>query len=229
MDMTIKRNIWIDNIKVFSCVLVVLGHFFQSMVKANILPDNDLYRWFNQSIYFFHVQPFFICSGYLHQKYGRVSSVRTWWVNISKKAIALGIPYVAFSTVTWLLKTVFSGSVNGEIGGLPETLALAPTAPYWFLYTLFFIFLLTPTFSNKKMMLVILGIAAVLKVVNIAGESTGIYAIDTVCNYGLWFVFGMLISQTSLDVKLTKQTSAVAGTVLAGFFLGVSIYIYLHL
>lgn len=228
MNMTIKRNIWIDNIKVFSCILVVLGHFFQSMVKADILPDNDLYKCFNQSIYFFHVQLFFICSGYLYQKYTTVNSMQTWCMNVGKKAISLGIPYVAFSTVTWLLKTVFSGSVNGEIGGLFETLALAPTPPYWFLYTLFFIFLLTPTFSNKKMMLVVSGIAAVLKLVNITGESTGIYAIDTVFSYGLWFVFGMIISKTSIDVKLAKRTSAVAGTILLGMFLAMSIYTYVH-
>lgn len=226
MDMTIKRNIWIDDIKVFSCTLVVLGHFFQSMVKANILPENDLYKWFNQSIYLFHVQLFFICSGYLYQKYSRVNTIRRWCENISKKAISLGIPYLAFSTITWFLKTAFSGSVNGEIGGLFETLFLVPTAPYWFLYTLFFLFLLTPTFSNEKIMLTVLCIAVILKFVNITGCSTNIYAIDTVFNYGVWFVFGMIISRTSMDVKLAKRAGVVVGTILAGIFLAASIYIY---
>lgn len=70
-----QREIWIDNVKVIACVLVVLGHFFQSMTKANILPANDLYRWFNQTIYYFHVYLFFICSGYLYQKWSRVEDV----------------------------------------------------------------------------------------------------------------------------------------------------------
>ena len=69
------REKWIDDVKVIACILVVLGHFFQSMTKANILPQSDLYRWFNTTIYYFHVPLFFICSGYLYQKYNKVNSV----------------------------------------------------------------------------------------------------------------------------------------------------------
>lgn len=64
------REKWVDDVKVIACILVVLGHFFQSMTKANILPENNLYGWFNTTIYYFHVPLFFICSGYLYQKYG---------------------------------------------------------------------------------------------------------------------------------------------------------------
>ena len=38
------REKWVDDVKVIACILVVLGHFFQSMTKANILPENDLYE-----------------------------------------------------------------------------------------------------------------------------------------------------------------------------------------
>lgn len=65
-EVSYKREIWVDNVKVIACILVVLGHFFQSMTKSNILPANDLYEWFEQTIYFFHVPLFFICSGYLY-------------------------------------------------------------------------------------------------------------------------------------------------------------------
>ena len=54
------REKWVDGVKVIACILVVLGHFFQSMTKANILPENDLYEWFNTTIYYFHVPLFFI-------------------------------------------------------------------------------------------------------------------------------------------------------------------------
>ena len=32
-----EREIWIDNVKVFACVLVALGHFLQSMTKSQIV------------------------------------------------------------------------------------------------------------------------------------------------------------------------------------------------
>ena len=45
------REKWVDDVKVIACILVVLGHFFQSMTKSNILPENGLYQWFNTTIY----------------------------------------------------------------------------------------------------------------------------------------------------------------------------------
>ena len=77
----------------FIAILVVLGHFFQSMTKANILPENDLYEWFETTIYYFHVPLFFICSGYLYQKYSKVNNVGGWCKNVAKKALALGVPF----------------------------------------------------------------------------------------------------------------------------------------
>lgn len=44
--MSLKREVWIDYIKVFACILVALGHFFQSMVAAEILPETELHTLF---------------------------------------------------------------------------------------------------------------------------------------------------------------------------------------
>lgn len=157
------REKWVDDVKVIACILVVLGHFFQSMTKANILPVNDLYGWFNTTIYCFHVPLFFICSGYLYQKYSKVNSVGGWRKNVAKKAVALGVPYVTFTVAVWVLKKVFASSVNDQIGGLSGILFFHPTAPYWYLYALFFIFLVTPTFSSVKAAAVGLVVAIVAK------------------------------------------------------------------
>ena len=163
------REKWVDDVKVIACILVVLGHFFQSMTKANILPENDLYQWFNTTIYYFHVPLFFICSGYLYQKYSKVSDFINWKKNVIKKALALGVPYVTFTTATWVLKTVFSGSVNDQVGGLGDTLLLHPTAPYCYMYALFFIFIVTPTFSTMKTTVIGLIVAVVAKALILTG------------------------------------------------------------
>lgn len=91
-----KREVWVDYIKVLACILVVLGHFFQSMVKASILPDNNLYNWFNTSIYYFHVPLFFICSGYLYQSYSKVMDGKSWIKNVGKKAKVLVFLFSSF-------------------------------------------------------------------------------------------------------------------------------------
>ena len=163
------REKWVDDVKVIACILVVLGHFFQSMTKANILPENDLYEWFETTIYYFHVPLFFICSGYLYQKYSRVNSVDGWFRNVVKKALALGVPYATFTTATWVLKKAFSNSVNNQIGGLGDTLLFHPASPYWYLYALFFIFLLTPTFKGVKMAVGGLIVAIAMKTIALSG------------------------------------------------------------
>lgn len=89
-----------------------------------------------------------------------------------KKALALGVPYATFTTATWVLKKVFSSSVNDQIGGLGDTLFLHPTAPYWYLYALFFIFLVTPTFSDVKAAAVGLIVALAAKVLILTGGGT---------------------------------------------------------
>ena len=216
------REKWVDDVKVIACILVVLGHFFQSMTKASILPENDLYEWFETTIYYFHVPLFFICSGYLYQKYSKVNSVGSWCKNVAKKALALGVPYVTFTTATWVLKKVFSSSVNDQIGGLGDTLFLHPTAPYWYLYALFFIFLVTPTFNSVKATIVGLVVALSAKALILTGGGYGVYAVSTILRNEIWFVLGMSICAFNVQLKDRK----VQGTIFGLLFVILSIVVY---
>lgn len=166
------RERWVDDVKVIACILVALGHFFMSMVQSGILPNSNLHEWFITTIYYFHVPLFFICSGYLYQKFSKINSVGRWRRNVMKKGLVLGVPYIAFSTATWILKKVFSSSVNNQIGGLVDTLFFHPTAPYWYLYALFFIFLVTPTFISEKAATIGLIVALVMKILILTGGGT---------------------------------------------------------
>lgn len=214
------REKWVDDVKVIACILVVLGHFFQSMTKANILPENDLYGWFNTTIYYFHVPLFFICSGYLYQKYSRVNSVSSWCKNVAKKALALGVPYATFTTATWVLKKLFSSSVNDQIGGLWDTLFLHPTAPYWYLYALFFIFLVSPTFNSVKAVGLVVALAA--KSLILTGGGYSVYAVSTVLSNEIWFVLGMSICAFNVQLKSRKVQGMICGVL----FIILSIMVY---
>ena len=217
------REKWVDDVKVIACILVVLGHFFQSMTKANILSENDLYEWFNTTIYYFHVPLFFICSGYLYQKYSKVNSVDGWFRNVVKKALALGVPYATFTTATWVLKKLFSSSVNDQIGGLGDTLFLHPTSPYWYLYALFFIFLVTPTFSSVKAVAIGLMAALVAKVLILTGGGeNSVYAVSTVLSNEIWFVLGVSICVFNVQLKGRK----VQGTICGLLFIVLSVVVY---
>ena len=206
---------WVDCVKVEACILVVIGHFYQSMVVSGILPDNTIYNWFINTIYCFHVQLFFICSGYLYQRYSNVNNMSTWIRNIKKKLLSLGIPYLTFTTATWVLKYAFSGAVNNGLQtGLAETVFLKPTAPYWYLYALFFIFLITPTFSNTKIAVCYLIGAIIGKFFFISGGGRyGIYALSVVLQDEIWFVGGMVLCILSVNVSNKAKKGVAVGIV----------------
>lgn len=214
-----KHYYWIDNIKIFACLFVLLGHFFQSMTKSGIIPSNALYQWFNQTIYYFHVPLFFVCSGFLYQKFSKVDSLASWKSNVIKKAVALGVPYFTFSFATWLLKTVFAGSANDAVGGLGESLFLQPISPYWFLYCLFFIFLITPTFKNVKAALIATGVALLMRIVRILGGDSGLYLVQTVLSNEIWFVLGMML--VFVPIKSIKKWIS---TILVVLFIALSVF-----
>lgn len=206
---------WVDCVKVVACILVVIGHFYQSMVVSGVLPDNAVYNWFINTIYCFHVQLFFICSGFLYQRYSKVNNTSAWKKNIKKKLLALGIPYLTFTSATWLLKHFFSGAVNNELQtGLAETLFLKPTAPYWYLYALFFIFLITPTFSNGKVAIYYLIGAIAGKCFFLSGGGRyGIYALAVVLQDEVWFVSGIGLCMLNANISHKAKKGVAIGMI----------------
>lgn len=191
-----KKNRYtsIDRIKIFACLLVLLGHFFQSMTKSDILPKGELFVWFNRTVYYFHVQLFFVCSGFLYQRFKNVRDIISWKNNVTMKAVALGVPYITFSLVTWLLKIVFPGSVNTQAGGLLDILFFHPIDHYWYLYTLFFLFVVTPTFKDGRTAVCGFILAALMKLAMcFIGGKIEIYAVEAVLGNEIWFVGGMLL------------------------------------
>ena len=117
---------------------------------------------------------------------------------------------------------MFSSSVNDQIGGLGDTLLLHPTAPYWYLYALFFIFLVTPTFSSVKAAAVGLVVAIVAKGLILTGGGYSVYAVSTVLSNEIWFVLGMSICVFDVQLKGRK----VQGTICGLLFMILSIAVY---
>lgn len=220
MSKQVLRNCWVDNVKALACILVTLGHFFQSMVSADLIGESNQYDWFIQTIYYFHVPLFFICSGYLYQRFTKISSFHEWARNVLKKMLSLGIPYFTFSIATWVMKKMFSDSVNTEVGGLVYSLFIHPLSPYWYLFSLFFIFVLTPTFKDKKNAFAWLAIAVLIKM---AFEPKH-YAVRIVTENMMWFSVGIVLGAVDYDTWL-KKCSQYVGTIGLLVFLALSVAI----
>lgn len=231
-----EREKWVDNIKVIACIFVVLGHFFQGLLISGIMPKNNICDWFIQVIYCFHVQLFFFCSGYLYQKSTIVNNYKTWKKNMKKKGIVLGVPYFSFSILSWGIKNIFSNSINGTAGNLIDILFIHPSAPYWYLYTLFFVFLVTPSLRDEKdrMIMIVISVLAVIiyiyklwMLVGI-GETKLPFMISSVMEYEIWFVIGMNFRYLNFFkiMKAKGKTSIVFEIIFISIFLFFSIVIY---
>ena len=125
-----NRYEWVDNIKLACCILVVLGHFYQSMIASEIIKGSLFYSFSIQTMYTFHVPLFFVCSGFLYQKSNKVHNLKSWSKNVSDKLLNLGVPYFTFTLITLVIKKIFSDSVNNPADDFFKTLFINPTAPF---------------------------------------------------------------------------------------------------
>lgn len=198
-----KRIIWIDIVKIFACILVVLGHLHMSMMLSNYYAKEAIYYWFPiQTIYTFHVPLFFVCSGYLYQMKSFGGSIIDDHIKtIISKGLNLIIPYIFFSLVTLLLKVIFSADVNNQATPIIDTILFNPVAPYWFLYALFFLFCVIPRFKKKRYIGIFFLFSLFIKNIYIINPSLVEilpYAIRMIIINSSWFLFGMLLTNYSL-------------------------------
>ena len=115
-----QRIAWIDNIKAFLILLVVLGHCIQD---SGLDDDSLLYRF----IYSFHIPLFFAVSGYVSQR------DFTPWSAVGRRAVQLLVPYAAWAVV----KSIIVGDL-----GYILTIVMLPDRGLWFLWALFVVVLI---------------------------------------------------------------------------------------
>lgn len=205
---TKNRIIWIDNLKAVALILIVIGHLWQSFTKSAILPDDQIFNTFNRVIYYFHVELFFIASGYLYQKLNKKQSFKDYTKLIGNKLIAFGVPFIVFLSASYLLKVVFASEVNSQADGLFYSFFIVPLAPYWFLYALFFIFAVSPILKGKADGIIRIIIAFALYFVSFINLSFLPAPLVTIIKYIslhlIWFVLGMEIARFDME-KLFKK------------------------
>ena len=152
--MSSKRILWVDNLRGFLILLVVLGHTIQYSMPG--FYNSHVFNY----IYSFHMPLFFVVSGFVSYK----PCERVFWGGIKRRCAQLLIPY--------LIWTLFFCLVSGTslIRGYFES------PVYWFLIILFFISILItacqrlsfrlkikPEWICGALAIVLFGIVSVLK------------------------------------------------------------------
>lgn len=126
-----QRLLWLDYAKGIGILLVVFGHTLRGLVdNALIQPDDIGYRWFDFTLYTFHMPLFFFLSGLTAA--ASLNKGRSAFVK--NKLWTIAYPYLLWSILFGVLRVVFSskGVTWERIAWLP----IYPMSIFWFLYVL---------------------------------------------------------------------------------------------
>lgn len=126
-----QRVLWLDYAKGIGILLVVLGHTLRGLVdNALIQPDDIGYRWFDFTLYTFHMPLFFFLSGLTAA--GSLAKGRQAFIR--NKLWTIALPYLLWSVLFGILRVLFSskGVTWERIAWLP----IYPMSIFWFLYVL---------------------------------------------------------------------------------------------
>lgn len=137
----------VNFLQTFGIILVVLGH--SHPLNVDYPPFYSILITF---IYSFHMPLFMCISGYLFQYSGGMKN-NSYWNFLKKKSVRLLLPYAVISSIMYIPKAVLFGEASSRasfdlsVAGYLHSLLyprLNVLGHFWFLPTLFLIFLVSP-------------------------------------------------------------------------------------
>ncbi len=197
---------WLLILQGWAMLWVVIGHSGPSATYE----DYPEYAWLLHSVaYSFHMSLFIGISGFLFYL-TRIDNERwTYWLTMKEKIVRFGIPFVFFTLVALVMKSVFAGSVDrGTTLSIREFVNAilfpfnGPMREFWFLATILWYFALFPIWKvllryNWLTIMALVGLA----VLSVRYPDCDFLAIRQVCRFAFFFFGGIICA------KLYKQNN----------------------
>ena len=146
---TQRRIGYIDALKGFAALCVVLGHVINGYLDAGSYPEAStaLYRIYN-IIYAFHMPLFLTISGFVFQRAYFDENGLAKQADMKRQIMNLLLNYISFSLLYGLVKIIFGRWINQGISFSDLVMIWCkPIDLYWYLYDLIIYYLL---FSIEK-------------------------------------------------------------------------------
>lgn len=202
------RNKLVDSLKAYSCLLVVFGHVIFGIQNMGGIAQPTFAPYLKDFIWTFHVPLFMFLSGFVYRITGEWRGKKTRWQFILHKALNLGVPYFVFSILYIVINSMVPGT--NFFHSTQEILYLwkTPVAQYWFLRTLFLLFVMYALFSRFLSNLWITVILTALNCVHMLFPDLPFLSLGNIL---LWaFPFGFGVCLASLDRFCFSGAKAVA-------------------
>lgn len=198
------RIAWIDTLKGFAMLTVILGHVVQGYQVAGFFPEYAFYLdGLFDGIYSFHMPLFFMASGYLYEMTWNENKTASWG-KIRKKFWDTMALYGLFSLLFWGSKTLAASHIQMNHVISVEELLMIPVAPLsylWFLYVLMVLFVVVPVMVQRVPQRGIL--LAMFTAGYLLFGAAGI--VGRLFYGGLYFVLGSWLRQWNLEAISVKM------------------------
>lgn len=215
MANVLNRASWVDVAKAIGIILVVYGHVARGVNASNIGLDSEIYVLIDSIIYSFHMPLFFFLSG-------------LFFLKSFEKYKALGLTFNKIDTILYpyVLWTLIQGGLNVSLSSftnnhkaLEQVLTFwEPYAQFWFLYTLFLLFLLSSVYFSavSQRHTLPLFIASALLYVT-SKQVTYPLPLHFIAEHYVFFVFGILASKCNFK-NLVGHTYVLWGSLILTLF-----------
>ena len=208
-----KRIEWIDFGKGFTIFLVVVGHVFSGMFQSkSFIESKNLIFILTQSMYIFHIPVFFLLSGYLFKP---LNSWKEFFNEVIKKLIILGIPYVFYSVMQFVLQKIGGDSVR-DAATFHDLLNIwrMPYGVAWYLLTLWWISIIFGLISIKiKNHFVLFFISFILLLSNFMLNFDN-YLMSKITLWSSFYILGYLLRKSKIIEKYKVVLGSISGVVL---------------
>lgn len=206
------RTEWVDYAKAIGIILVVYGHVARGVKEAGYNFSDSLFTLVDSFIYSFHMPLFFFLSGLFFYQ----SFIKRGFLDLTLNKIdTIVYPYILWTLIQGGISVILSQHTNSNTS-LTEVIYLwQPFAQFWFLYTLFIIFMLCGLIYKiwpKRFSILLLFFCALLYVER--SYLPDISAFFFVAGNLVFFVLGIVFSYHRCSLYLSSWLMLLVTTIL---------------
>ena len=137
-----KRITWLDSLKGFAIICVVIGHVVDGYIGGFTYPSALVAEFgIYQALYAFHMPLFFLISGFMFSLAYIDKDCRAKASKLKTQLLDIAAVYVIFSILLVAFKVLCARFANNA-ASFSDLLSIGwrPIAPYWYLYVLAFFY-----------------------------------------------------------------------------------------
>lgn len=200
-----QRDLWFDNAKGFLVITVVIGHLITNLVNTF-----DVFAFWSNFIYFFHMPVFAFLSGYLLK--GRIQ--RRDYVSVINKTL---VPYFAAQILIYLCAMTLPHGVRAlSVGRLYYSglfSFLFPIYHLWYFYGIIIAFVFCIITKADKHPVRAFIISVVLSLVSGFPEPIELLRLSKVLGFLPFFVLGAIFTKPQIEFLKNKKVLIIPGVV----------------